>query len=747
MPAPSIPPAPPVTIAQLPEDLLAHVIRFATDSARRDAGPTPCTSLSDWRYASVSTSFRRAFHRTVSSALLSGPAAKALAIENWQPLDPCISIRRLHICQNAGLTDKNLTQLFTRFSALHRPLRHVDLTFDNHITFTTLIRLADTFGPHLTHLALRVPVTRRQLNRRDQTTNANPHQPQNQILHSPFPAPPNHLPPDDGPEQQNLPLPDPHLQHHAAFAQVLGGLPPNPQNHPPTLLLNPPQPPPPPENPANTNPNEDAVEEEPMDIANAMNEVHHALFNVLQTIDAEPNPPTTPPHHDAPAPAPPNPVHPPPMQALDIIEEPLPPSVANGPLEGGVVPNHFGLGMPGPADVANLVHATNQLPTNQLPPFLPAAMQFVPAAPFLLGMQGNGGDAPSEDAQGTGLAQQRNPGIVISDDVLASALSRMPGLKVLVLQRARHVSKAGILPLSRMTKLESLTMVGCNRIRDVSLKHILVSLGNLQCLHLEMLPLVGNPAIAALCTGPARFSMRKLKLVRMSRVTDRAVRQVVNACEGLEDVHISDCASITCETASHLSCAMQLKRIFFKPLLDFPISNRTMIYLSCAASTVQSLELVGCKNLSLDGIVALRNLPSLRRLHMSGLQYVSPDVMRQLGEFPKLDNLLLSGNMYLTDLGVKVLCGRRGHRFLYLSLVDRTKNLTDEALDCIMTWCLSLRRLQIFGSFKSGAMDRLKEFIPNATITVCSDRDGVQHVDGKGGVWDPIVPEFPYALV
>lgn len=432
-------------------------------------------------------------------------------------------------------------------------------------------------------------------------------------------------------------------------------------------------------------------------------------------------------------------------QHLHNAEQPANPpawSTPNAPqaTQPAETTNGFNLGNHNPPPIAFVpnaeAHVANLLnhPQGQLPPALsnpPPSGSMNQMVPGGHGLQYEGSSLTS--------ARRRSAAIALSDDVLATVLSRMPFLKGLVIERGRHGMNAGILPLTRCKHLESLSFVSCAGISQVAVRNILSSLPSLRELRLVDLSSIGNASIFSLCSGPSRSSIRSLYLSRMNRVTDCAIKEVVNSCENLESVYISECNRITCEAASHLSCARALRDIYFKPQSEFPLSNRTSIHLSCAASTVRSLELVGCKNLSLDGIVALGNLPSLHKLHLLGLGHISQDVMRQLGIFPKLDDLALEGPMSLTDLGVKVLCGQRGHRFLHLALIDTTRNLTEEALDCIMTWCISLRSLEIHGQFKHGAIDRLREFIPNASLTVSSTISGRQYSPGVGGVWDPPV--------
>ncbi|KAI0565777.1 hypothetical protein FGB62_14g046 [Gracilaria domingensis] len=327
----------------------------------------------------------------------------------------------------------------------------------------------------------------------------------------------------------------------------------------------------------------------------------------------------------------------------------------------------------------------------------------------------------------------------LTDEVLVTAVTRMPNLRSLNLDRARYITDVSAFALRNLTTLQSLRLCNNHYVTDLPLKHVLANLPNLRELRLQDMLFIGNGSMEALCSFKERSKLKLLHLSQAGRVTDEAVKKLVNSCEKLQSVHITDCPKISCEAASHLSCSQSLEEISFKPVARYPILNRTPVHLSCASSRLRSLTLVGCRNITLDGILALGNLPGLRQLHLIGLGPVSQDVMRALGTFPKLDDIMLQGDMHLTDLGVKVLCGRRGHRFLHLALKDRTENLTYDGLDSIVTWCTSLRTLEVHGMFKSDAIDRVRDCIPNANITVAYNGGAKRFAQGCGGVWDPVV--------
>lgn len=328
----------------------------------------------------------------------------------------------------------------------------------------------------------------------------------------------------------------------------------------------------------------------------------------------------------------------------------------------------------------------------------------------------------------------------LSDEAFIIAITGMPNLRSLNLDRARYITDVSAFALRNLTMLESLRLCNNSYVTDLPLQHVLTNLPKLRELRLQDMPFLGNRSIEALCSFKNRSELRLLELTHVGRVTDEAVKKLVNSCENLTSVAISECPKISCEAASHLSCSRSLEEIYFKPSTRFAITDRTPVHLSCASSKLRSLKLAGCRNITLDGIIALGNLPGLKQLHLVGLGPISQDVMRVLGIFPRLDDVLLQGDMQLTDLGVKVLCGRRGHRFLHLALRDSTENLTDDALESIVTWCTSLRSLEVHGMFKPDAIHRVHECIPSANITVTCNGGVKRFVEGRGGVWDPVVP-------
>jgi hypothetical protein len=231
---------------------------------------------------------------------------------------------------------------------------------------------------------------------------------------------------------------------------------------------------------------------------------------------------------------------------------------------------------------------------------------------------------------------------------------------------------------------------------------------------------VGLKTIAALSQGP-RKSFKTLEMEASTTVTDTSVRDLVNACEKLVSVSLTNCTLLTNATMSHLSCSRNLSSICLTMTPTSPVSNRSAVYLSCASSALRSLKLGNCKNVSVNGIVALSKLPGLVDLRLYGLTEMSQDSLRVLGgnprnSFTKLEYLALEGALQLSDLGVSSLVGQRGHRIVGLELIDRMYNLSDEALEIIGIWCGSLKRLVAHGMFSFLAAQALASNIPDAAM-------------------------------
>lgn len=695
------------SLSTLPEDLLAHVLRFATGSARRDGAHPQAVPLSDFRYATVSTTFRKAFLKNLTSLAVTNPAARHLAAVDWQPLRACTSLRYIVIGSESGLYDHQVVRLFRVLHAAGIRIRQADITVDRGITQASVLCFANLFGSSVTHLDVRVPWVRRVRRRR---------------LHNPnfpiHPALPGAQPPPVTPAQllqQDQPLPQPpnleaanpeHLANLQNLPLALLGpnlLPDQPLHQLPALL------PPPVINVFDgvQVPNQAANFEELANMIGAEPENDADFVALLENDAAQQNMPVNL-HQHLPPQIPQNfPPHleiPPLQIQLDDIWQNPPQPVNHDENDAGEAL----------LQMANEAHANeNNLdqPVEPVPAFLNAIANITNSLYSSL-----------------------------SNDVFATVVSRLTGLQELVIDRARHITNSGILALANCTKLETLVLYGNHSINDVAMNSVLRTMEKLRVLRLRDMVLIGDGTINGVCSGSGSRKLEFLELTRIGRVTDPAIKRLVNSCENLKTVHIFDCPQISCDAASHLSCSLRLADVVFKPQARFPLMNRTPVHLSCASSTLRSLQLVGCLNLSLDGIVALGNLPGLRKLHLNGLGQVSQDVMRALGVFPKLDDLTLHGAMNLTDLGVKVLTAQRGHRFLHLSLLDATMNLTDEALECVMTWCVSLRTLEIHGMFRAGAIDRLHEYNPQAAIKVATPA-GYASIEGLGGVWDPIRQE------
>jgi hypothetical protein len=323
--------------------------------------------------------------------------------------------------------------------------------------------------------------------------------------------------------------------------------------------------------------------------------------------------------------------------------------------------------------------------------------------------------------------------VLLSDAVFAAVVARCPQLRTLKLDGGKHLTGSGIRMLTRCPHLSELVICGSHLVSDSGLAPVIGQAEQLRKLTLRGLSRIGHETISALTLEPKKI-FQSLEVTRNMRITDKSIQAVVNCCESLRAVTLKACVLLTNATASHLSCARNIEHVDLKMSWASPITNRSAIYISCAASSLKILALGDCKELDVDGIVALSKLPGLTKLQLYGLNVVTQDTMRVLGgnpqnSFRRLEYLLLEGALQLTDLGVRVLCGQRGHRIIGLELIDRAKCLSDEALDTIGTFCTSLKRMSIHGSFSELAIRRLHQSMPSVKLEITSLNSVVTFLD------------------
>lgn len=804
------------SLTSLPDDLLAHVLRFASGAQRRDSHPTPAVPLNKWRLAAVNTAFRRAYLSNLTSLSLTNASAKRLALLGWSPLRLCTSVRHVTITPDSRLSDADVVSLFQFLRSIGAQLKKVDISLSRRLTQRALMALTECFAGTIVELDIHVPWIRRVRRRTAPPPNQHFVFPPAEAGFgddaTPDSTPDNSPPPSPPPE----PLQAPPVQQPATPT-------PQPATPPPEMMFA--EPPvieevdfvdagnqglfadpagpgdldqdpdadqlpldfpvlPPPEHmgqqnfafesqvaQSDTGPvdnlllpmwEEDALPVDPFEPAVHLSQNAPAINVANYGASQDVAPAESPTSSEAAIQAP---------LAADAVAAPT-----NGEQDtaGGQALSPAASEPPSPMEQA--IQDLGAFLRGQIPddnpdiPFDPPVGN--PHAMILQLIQDfnqmqdagvwngqNEEEAPAgqaEEGEEGDENQNENPigdahfqqvllhdhlpcRSTLTDEALVTAITRMPNLRCLNLDRARYITDVSAFALRNLTMLESLRLCNNNYVTDLPLQHVLANLPKLRALHLQDMPFIGNGSIEALCSFKNRSELRVLELAHVGRVTDEAVKKLVNSCQNLASVAISECPKISCEAASHLSCSRSLEELYFKPAARFAITDRTPVHLSCASSKLRSLKLVGCRNITLDGIIALGNLPGLKQLHLVGLGPTSQDVMRVLGTFPRLDDVLLQGDMQLTDLGVKVLCGRRGHRFLHLALRDSTENLTDDALESIVTWCTSLRSLEVHGMFKPDAIHRVHECIPSANITVTCNGGMKRFVEGRGGVWDPVV--------
>lgn len=767
-----------VKLGHLPEDLLAHVLRFTTSSLRRDGRPGRPASVLHLRFAAISPAFRRAFLRHLEAVVFDHPACRRLAELNWGALRSCIALRKIVVARSSRLNDDHLVSMFRLLANRGVFLRDVELALSEELTAVSLTSLVEHFGEYLTRLRV-VLVANPRAARRLQIAHAPPEvlqalvadaQDDLNVFADPHPVAPEPVPPQLFNPQAGNQLPPPpvfagavHVAPHINIQPVNlpQGIAPPLIHHqvPPHLfgagpvIVQPNNPqaanPPPPD--AEPNNPDDAVGD-PDDGAVAQADGAMAIGGHFMFAQLHGNPAPVPQWHQVPAavgvqlPVVPAPdlnmagvLHQaggPLVQAFHNVVQHVPfdqavartAEIANGAgASMGTSNVQTGDDVPIPSSSNDSENATLDRFAKELNTHREFARNFID----LLGDLTSRANEPNVNMVAPGEMNE----CIVTDPIFNSLFSSLPNLVDLTLVRLRSVGPEAIGTLLRCPKLQKLQLSNMPRVTSDSLGDVLKKLTNLRELCLSKM-VVEDKAMADLVHGASGSKFETLKLVLMDRITDQTIRLMVNKCQALSSVNFMMCSKITNSAASHIACAANVKSVMLSPYDSTPVSSRAVVHLSCAR-VLRSLSLGNCKRLGVDGINALANLPGLTKLHLTGLGGLSLDVMKALGGFPRLDDLLLQGQLGLTDLGVKLLCGLRGHRFIHLILADSTKSMCEDGLDHIMTWCNSLRTLEVYGNFKEGVLDRLHDSIPHADVRVNAlvEKNG-GFIEGDRSVWD-----------
>lgn len=350
------------------------------------------------------------------------------------------------------------------------------------------------------------------------------------------------------------------------------------------------------------------------------------------------------------------------------------------------------------------------------------------------GVPGGGGGAPlAGDGNGfpaiaVALAAASGPDDfeepVLGDDYFIPFVERCRNLKSVKLDGARHLTDEGMRVLRTSEVLECLDLTGLPLVTDASLVPIIGAALRLKKLAINNVGRVTNLSIDAIgskTSGGEEFTV--LKVSNNPHITDASMRVLVNNCENLQSVTIKNCSNLTDHSVSHLSCSRNMQVLELNMTRMHPVSNRSTMFLGCAACSLRELSLSDCKKLTVDGIVSLSKLPKLEALQLLGISSVSQDSMRVLGgstkqSFSRLEKLVLSGSLQLTSLGLNLLCCHSGHRVRHLVLLDEAKSLLDDALEIVGTWCSALRFLNLSGSFTKSAVRNLRLALPNLFVEI-----------------------------
>ena len=299
----------------------------------------------------------------------------------------------------------------------------------------------------------------------------------------------------------------------------------------------------------------------------------------------------------------------------------------------------------------------------------------------------------------------------INDEQLETIVEAFPQIDSIDLSNCL-ITDAGVQTLTKLTKLRSLKMAGCNQITGASLaligKHLpkltkldlshavddvptehfrhLYSLKNVQFLSLshanhvgrKTLKIIGNnmPKLNHLdlqhCPGIrhegavhlANLSLLKTLNLSQTRIEDNTL-EITKNMPRLESLSIERCF-IGDEGITKL---IGLKSLRYLNLSALPITNQAMQTINQNMTQLRELQIAHCANIDDEGLQALQNLSNLKRFQADGIVLGDRAVQAIHQNHPKLQKLSLASCQSITDAGVQHLASLP---LYYLDLSDNT---------------------------------------------------------------------------
>ncbi|VDC04105.1 unnamed protein product [Peniophora sp. CBMAI 1063] len=313
----------------------------------------------------------------------------------------------------------------------------------------------------------------------------------------------------------------------------------------------------------------------------------------------------------------------------------------------------------------------------------------------------------------------------------------------------KEVNDLHLARLTRCTRLERLTLVGCSGLSDDAVANLIVHLRDLVAVDLSGVHRASDKTVYALADNCPK--LQGVNLQDCSKVSSRAVLTLAYNCPLLRRVKLGGVVELENEPvraiAVHAPLVLEIDLAHCARVTDHPVRD-----VWTHSHAMREMRLTGCIKLTdaafpapphrahvsvadlppgtvLDGLpplVITRQLDQLRLLDLSGCEKLTDDAIEGIiAAAPRLRNLALTKCKAITDRAIEAICAL-GKNLHYIHL-GHCANITDRSVKNLARSCTRMRyidlancgRLTDMSVFELSALPKLRRVglvrVPNLT--------------------------------
>ena len=243
-----------------------------------------------------------------------------------------------------------------------------------------------------------------------------------------------------------------------------------------------------------------------------------------------------------------------------------------------------------------------------------------------------------------------------------------PGLQVLDITDCKYISDEGIQAIATCQRLNTLTMVGVERLTKRGLKALAYSASgkSMTSLNVSGRYNVSNSGlnvfygIASITTPGARalshmIHLTKLNLCGLHQIGNGAIKSIATHCKHLVDLNISGCGHVENHSIAVLSqTCTELKILNLSGVVK--LGDDGLISISKGLRSLEYLNLFRCEAISDNGLKKLASCTNLTELNIRCCKWISDVSVCELAKgLPILKSLNVSNNLDITNRSVECL--------------------------------------------------------------------------------------------